>query len=80
MEYEYESKVWIDGKLLDVVAPYEVDYLEPLVYGVFTLDDMDTDVTEKIHPDEFDRIYREISEKVLSDMTDAAEMACDMER
>ena len=80
MDHEYECKAWIDGKPVEVVATYEVDFPDALIYGVFMIDEPDTDVTEKVHPDEFDRIYHEICAKVYEDMTDAAEMACDMER
>ena len=77
---EYETAAWINGKLVDVVATYEVDGLEPLVYGVFALDNEDIDVTEKIHPDEYDRIYSAICADVVGTLTDAAEMARGMER
>ena len=77
---EYNCKAFVNGVLCDVVASYEIDYPDALVYGVFKLDDPDTDVTEKIHPDEFDRIYTEICTKVVEDMTDTAEMACEGER
>lgn len=80
MDHEYETKVWLDGKLVDVVATYESDFPDALLYGIFLADESDTDVTERIHPDEFDRIYTEICTKVVEDMTDAAEMAADMER
>ena len=79
-DHEYESKAWVNGKLVEVVATYEVDYPDALIYGVFEKADPENDLTELIHPDEFDRIYSEICAKVVSDMTDAAEMACDMER
>lgn len=79
-EHEYECKAWVDGVLLDVVATYETEYPEILLYGIFLADGCDMDVTERIHPDEFDRIYMEISAKAVADMTDAAEMACEGER
>ena len=75
MNSEYKSSAWVDGKLVEVVATYELDGLEPLVYGIFALDNDDIDVTEKIHPDEFDRIYSEISADVVGTLTDAAEYA-----
>ena len=80
MTSEYSTMAWLDGKLVDVVATYEVDGVEPLVYGVFALGNEDIDVTDAIHPDEFDRIYTAICENVVGTMTDAAEMAMDMER
>lgn len=80
MNNEYSTKAWLDGKLVDVVATYEVDGFEPLIYGVFALGNEDMDVTDSIHPDEFDRIYTAICENVVSTMTDAAEYAADMER
>ena len=70
---EYETTAWINGKLVDVVATYEVDGLEPLVYGIFEQADPENDVTELIHPDEFDRIYSEISADVVGTLTDAAD-------
>lgn len=79
-EHEYETKVWLDGKLVDVVATYESDFPDALVYGIFLADESDMDVTERIHPDEFDRIYMEICTKVVEDMADAADMACEGER
>ena len=78
MNGEYQTKAWVDGKLVDVVASYEMDGIKPLVYGVF--DESDTDVTEKIHPDEFDRIYWAIHTDVIGTMTDAAEYAAELER
>jgi len=80
MSNEYESKAWVNGKLIDVVATYEVDYPEPLVYGVFEKDKPKNDVTDLIHPDEFDRIYSEICAKVVEDMACAAESYFEMER
>ena len=73
MNDEYQTLAWVDGNLVPVVATYEVDGLRPLIYGVFALDNEDIDVTEKIHPDEFDRIYSEISADVVGTLTDAAD-------
>lgn len=80
MNGEYETMAWVDGKLVDVVATYEMDGGRALVYGVFTLDGDDIDVTEKIHPDEFDRIYWAICTSDAESRIEAAEMAADMER
>lgn len=80
MNSEYETLAWVDGHLIPVVASYEVEGLEPLIYGVFALDNEDIDVTEKIHHDEFDRIYTAICADVVGTLTDAAEYACGMER
>lgn len=77
---EHKTKAWLDGKLVDTIAVYDIDYPDALVYGVFIADESDMDVTERIHPDEFDRIYMAICAKVVSTTTDAAEMAADMER
>lgn len=73
MNYEYETMAWVDGKLVQVVATYELDGLEPLVYGVFALDNEDLDVTEKIHQDEFDRIYSAICADTVSTLADASD-------
>lgn len=70
MNSEYETKAWIKGKLVPVTASFDLDGYKPLIYGIF--DTNDIDVTEEIHPDEFDRIYTEI---MISVQEDAIEMA-----
>lgn len=80
MNNEYETLAWVGKHLIPVVASYEVDGLEPLIYGIFEKADPENDVTELIHPAEFDRIYSEISADVVGTLTDAAEYAVGMER
>lgn len=75
MNGEYESKAWVKGKLVPVVASYELSGYKPLIYGIF--DDYDNDVTEEIHPDEFDRIYIEIMTKTQEDAIGIAESFMD---
>jgi hypothetical protein len=75
MNCEFETKAWVDGKLVNVIASYEMDGIKPLVYGVFDADD--NDVTEKIHVDEFDRIYWAIHTDVVGTMNDAADYAAE---
>ena len=74
MNHEYECKAWIDGKLTPVVASYEIDDMHPLIFGIFSAD---TDVTDKVAEQEFDRIYMEIEADILGTMTDAAEYLAD---
>ncbi len=73
MNNEYECKAWIDGKLTPVVVSYEIDDMHPLVYGIFSADMVDTDLTDKVSEPEFDRIYQEISADIVGTMIDAAE-------
>lgn len=74
MEHEYECKAFVDGKLVDVVATYEIDFPDTLIYGIFLAEPpISPDVTDKIHPDEFDRIYTEINARAFEDMACAAE-------
>lgn len=84
LNHEYETTAWVKGTtgthLIDVVATYELDGLEPLVYGIFEKADPENDVTDLIHPDEYDRIYEAISADVVGTLTDAADYAAGMER
>lgn len=69
----------VEGERLSVVVSYELDGYKPLIYGVFT-EANDEDLTLVISEAEFDRIHAEVSQHVIERMTEAAEMAADMER
>lgn len=76
---EYSTYADIDGERGPVVVSYELDGYEPLIFGVFSEAD-DEDLTLVISEAEFDRIHAEVSQHVIERMTEAAEMATDMER
>ncbi len=75
MNSEYETKAWVNGKLVPVTATFELDGYKPLIYGIF--DPLENDITELIHPDEFDRIYLEIMTKTQEDAIGIAESFMD---
>ena len=77
MNHEHQTYAIIDGKRVEVVATYDVDGYKPLIYGLF---DGETDLTNSITNADYDRIYTEISESVIENMIEAAEMFADMER
>lgn len=76
---EYSTHADIEGERGPVVVSYELDGYKPLIYGIFTEDD-DEDLTLVISEDEFDRIYLEVSQHVIENMIESAEMYADMER
>jgi hypothetical protein len=75
MNGEYETKAWVNDKLIPVVATFEMDGYKPLIYGIF--DAEINDVTEELHPDEFDRIYTEIMTSAQEDAIAVAESLMD---
>jgi hypothetical protein len=76
---EYSTTATVDGELIEVVAEYDVDGYEPLVYGIFAKAD-EEDLTMVISEAEFDRLYLEVSQHVIEDMTERAEMYAEGER
>ena len=76
---EHSTYADIDGERLAVVVSYELDGYKPLIYGVFTESD-DEDLTLVISEAEFDRIHAEVSQHVIEDMTERAEMYAEGER
>ena len=50
------------------------------ITSVVTRADRPVVVKDQIHPDDYDRIYSAICADVVGTLTDAAEMACGMER
>ena len=57
MNNEYETLVTLNGSLALVSVSYEMDGYKPLIYGIFLMDEFDTDVTVDIEESEFDRVY-----------------------
>jgi hypothetical protein len=69
---EYSTTATVDGELIEVVAEYDVDGYEPLVYGIFAKVD-EEDLTLVISEAEFDRIYEEVSQDIIEQMNGATE-------
>ena len=70
MNNEYETYADIEGDRIPCSVSYEVESngYKPLVYGIFALDDYDTDITARVPEDEFDRIYGELCQVVAENI------------
>lgn len=80
MNMELGTIADIEGERVPVIVSYEVDGIKPLIYGVFTADDKDEDVTLLLVDAVYDRIYEEVSQHVVDRYVAAAEYLSDMER
>jgi hypothetical protein len=76
---EFSTHAFIDGERLEVVASYETDGFQPMIYGIFAKAD-DEDLTLLISEDQFDRIHEEVSQHIIERMTEAAEMMAEGDR
>ena len=68
---EYECYVDVEGERIPCSVSFDVEEngYKPLVYGIFDLDD-DSDLTQRVDEEEFDRVYAElcqfVAERILN--------------
>ena len=78
MNHELTTVAWLHGKQVPVTVAYDLDGYKPC--GLWVFDETFNDVTLEIDEAEYDLLYAKACTHVAESMTEAAEMAADMER